>query len=75
MNLGTTSSLNQQNLAKRFKRGIYRTQNYIFIHSERGGKSAAITYTLMDTAKLNKVDPRDGSPTQSYLRPQDKQDR
>ena len=26
--------------------------------SERGGKSAAITYTLIETAKLNRVDPQ-----------------
>ncbi len=26
--------------------------------SERGGKSAAITYTLIETAKLNAVDPQ-----------------
>jgi transposase len=29
-----------------------------FAGSERGGKSAAIAYTLIETAKLNGVDPK-----------------
>ena len=29
----------------------------MFVGSERGGKSAAIIYTLMETAKLNNIDP------------------
>ena len=29
-----------------------------FIESEGGGKSAAIAYTLIETAKLNGVDPQ-----------------
>lgn len=33
-------------------------KNYMFVGSERGGKSAAIIYTLMETAKLNNVDPQ-----------------
>jgi transposase len=28
------------------------------VGSERGGKSAAIIYTLMETAKLNNIDPQ-----------------
>ena len=32
-------------------------KNYLFIGSERGGKSAAIAYTLIESAKLNGVDP------------------
>ena len=32
-------------------------QNYLFVGSEGGGKSAAILYTLIETAKLNGVDP------------------
>ena len=32
--------------------------NYLFMGSERGGKSAAIAYTLVETAKLNGVDPQ-----------------
>ena len=32
-------------------------KNYIFVGSQTGGKSAAIAYTLIETAKLNGVDP------------------
>ena len=30
---------------------------YLFLGSEAGGKSAAIAYTLIETAKMNKVNP------------------
>ena len=33
-------------------------KNYLFVGSEGGGKAAAIAYTLIETAKLNKVDPK-----------------
>jgi len=33
-------------------------KNYLFMGSESGGKSAAIAYTLIQTAKLNGVDPQ-----------------
>jgi transposase len=33
-------------------------KNYLFMGSEGGGKSAAIAYTLVETAKLNGVDPQ-----------------
>ena len=33
-------------------------KNYLFLGSEGGGKSAAIAYTLIETAKLNGVDPQ-----------------
>jgi hypothetical protein len=33
-------------------------KNYLFAGSEGGGKSAAITYTLIETARLNGVDPQ-----------------
>ncbi len=33
-------------------------KNYLFMGSQRGGKSAAIAYTLIETAKLNGVDPQ-----------------
>ena len=33
-------------------------KNYLFMGSEGGGKSAAIAYTLIETAKLNSVDPQ-----------------
>jgi transposase len=32
-------------------------KNYLFVGSEAGGKAAAIAYTLIETAKLNGVDP------------------
>ena len=32
-------------------------KNYLFIGSEVGGKSVAIAYTLIETAKMNKVNP------------------
>jgi hypothetical protein len=30
---------------------------YLFVSREAGGKAAAIAYTLIETAKLNAVDP------------------
>ena len=33
-------------------------KNYLFVGSEGGGKSAAIAYTLIETAKLNAVNPQ-----------------
>jgi len=33
-------------------------KNFLFVGSENGGKSAAIAYTLIETAKLNSVDPQ-----------------
>ncbi len=33
-------------------------KNYLFVGSEGGGKSAAIAYTLIQTAKLNGVNPQ-----------------
>jgi hypothetical protein len=32
-------------------------KNYLFVGSQTGGKSAAIAYTLIETAKLNGIDP------------------
>ena len=32
--------------------------NYLFMGSDDGGKSAAVAYTLIETAKLNGVDPQ-----------------
>ena len=32
-------------------------KNYLFMGSEAGGKSTAIAYTLIETAKMNKVNP------------------
>jgi len=36
-------------------------KNYLFVGSETGGKAAAIAYTLIETAKLNGIDPTLGS--------------
>ncbi|SDG54440.1 Transposase IS66 family protein [Thalassobaculum litoreum DSM 18839] len=33
-------------------------KNYLFMGSEGGGKAGAIAYTLIETAKLNGVDPQ-----------------
>jgi transposase len=33
-------------------------KNWLFAGSERGGRSAAIAYTLIETAKLNGIDPQ-----------------
>lgn len=33
-------------------------KNYLFMGSQDGGKAAAIAYTLIETAKLNSVDPQ-----------------
>jgi len=33
-------------------------KNYLFVGSRNGGKAAAIAYTLIETAKLNGVDPQ-----------------
>jgi transposase len=33
-------------------------KNWLFAGSERGGRFAAIAYTLIETAKLNGVDPQ-----------------
>jgi transposase len=33
-------------------------KNYLFVGSEGGGKSAAIAYTLIESAKLNGIDPQ-----------------
>ncbi len=34
------------------------SSNYLFVGSQTGGKSAAIAYTLIETAKLNGIDPQ-----------------
>jgi len=47
------------NTAERSMRPIaLGRKNYLFMGSEGGGKSAAIAYTLIGTAKLNGVDPQ-----------------
>jgi len=47
------------NAAERAMRPIaLGRKNYMFVGSENGGKAAAIAYTLIETAKMNKVDPQ-----------------
>jgi transposase len=47
------------NTAERSMRGIaIGRKNNVFVGSERGGKYAAIIYTLIETAKLNGIDPQ-----------------
>jgi transposase len=47
------------NAAERGMRSIaIGRNNYLFMGSDKGGKSAAIAYTLIETAKLNGVDPQ-----------------
>ena len=47
------------NTAERSMGGIAKgCKNYMFVGSERGARSAAIIYTLTETAKLNSVDPQ-----------------
>lgn len=49
----------ESNSAERAIRGIaLGRKNWLFVRSERGGQSAAIAYTLIETAKLNGVDPQ-----------------
>ena len=47
------------NPAERAMRAIaLGRKNYLFVGSHNGGKAAAIAYTLIETAKLNGVDPQ-----------------
>ena len=47
------------NTAERSIRAIaLGRKNWLFNGSERGGRSAAVAYTLIETAKLNGVDPQ-----------------
>ncbi len=46
------------NLAERLLRGIAVThKNFLFLGSDKGGDRAAILYTLIETAKLNALNP------------------
>ena len=46
------------NLAERLLRGIAVTRkNFLFFGSDSGGDRAAIVYTLIESAKLNGLDP------------------
>ena len=47
------------NTAERAMRAVaLGRKNYLFVGSQTDGKSAAIAYTLIETAKLNGVDPQ-----------------
>lgn len=47
------------NSAERAMRGVaLGRKNWLFAGSERGGQSAAVAFTLIETAKLNGVDPQ-----------------
>lgn len=47
------------NAAERAMRAIaLGRKNYLFVGSQTGGKAAAVAYTLIETAKLNGVDPQ-----------------
>jgi hypothetical protein len=51
------------NAAERAMRGVaLGRKNWLFAGSEGGGRAAAIALTLIETAKLNKVDLRPGLP-------------
>ena len=50
-------------------------KNYLFVGSQTGGKSAAIAYTLIETAKLNGVDPQAWLADTLARKPQDQPDR
>ena len=46
------------NLSERLLRGVAITRkNFMFVGSDRGGDRAAISYRLIETAKLNGLDP------------------
>ena len=48
------------NAAERALRGVaLGRRNWTFAGSDRGGQRAAAIYTLIETAKLNDIDPRD----------------
>jgi len=52
------------NAAERALRGIaLGRKSWLFAGSDRGGERAAVMYTLIQTARLNDVDRRPGSPT------------
>ncbi|MBT8153084.1 transposase, partial [Epibacterium ulvae] len=47
------------NTAERAMRSIaIGRKNYLFVGSQTGGHAAAIAYTLIETAKLNDIDPQ-----------------
>ena len=54
------------NLAERLVRDIAMARkNFLFLGSDRGGERTAAIYTIVETAKLNDLDPRPISPPSS----------
>ena len=46
------------NVAERLLRGIAVTRkNFLFLGSDRGGDRAAVLYTIIETARLNDLNP------------------
>ena len=58
------------NPAERSLRGIAITRkNFLFLGSEAGGERAAVLYTVLETAKLNGLNPKPISPMSSTAWP------
>ena len=56
--VATDGRLSIDNLSERLLRGVAITRkNFMFVGSDRGGDRAAISYTLIESAKLNGLDP------------------
>ena len=53
----TGSSLRKPTLFVRLNRS-YCSKNYLFCGSDAGGKRAACIYTILETAKMNGVNPQ-----------------
>ncbi|MCU0802287.1 MAG: transposase domain-containing protein [Rhodobacteraceae bacterium] len=51
---------------------VLGTKNYLFVGSKAGGMAAAIAHTLIETAKLNAVDPNAWLPYTLARIPDDK---
>jgi transposase len=43
----------------RLCRDLHKRKNWLFAGSDAGGQSAAAAYSLIQTAKLNELDPED----------------
>lgn len=41
----------------RLWRPLHNRKNYLFVGSQGGGKAAAVAYTLIETARMNGVNP------------------
>ena len=53
MEKNTTAAAHPSEQPLRFSHGLY-----LFVGSEAGGRAAVIAYTLIETAKLNGLDPQ-----------------